>query len=87
MISNWTFDVSGQELVLHATVKKTADISSILWIVKNRIGGVVDSGAASQRSPDDALAYLRALAANLGIEGASGADLRAVDPRRQSARS
>lgn len=85
MITNWTFDAKGRERNIHASVRKTGVKCSMLWLVKNRMGGMVDSGAASQRSPDDALAYLRALAVNLGIEGAAGADLRAVDPRRQSA--
>ena len=61
MISNWTFDADGRDLIIHATVTQTADTYSIIWIVENRIGHLVDSGASTQRSPDDALACLRAL--------------------------
>ena len=81
MISNWTFDAGGRELTIHATVKKVGGSCSIRWIVTNRIGGMVDSGATSRLSPEGALIHLRALAGTLGIEGADVANLRAVGPR------
>jgi hypothetical protein len=83
VISNWTFDASGRELTIHATVKKVGGSCSILWIVTNRTGGMVDSGATSRLSPEGALIHLRTLARTFGIEGADVADLRAVDPRQQ----
>jgi len=85
MISNWTFDTSGRELTIHATVKKTGGICSILWLVTNRLGEMVHTGATSRLSPEGALIHLRTLASTFGIEGADIADLRAMDPRRQSA--
>ncbi len=83
MISNWTFDAAGRDNTIHATVKKlTVGSCSMLWIVTNRTGGMVDSGATSRVSPEGALIHLRAVASAFGIEGAEVVDLRAVDPSR-----
>ena len=84
MISNWTFDAIGRDVTIHATVRKIRGSCSVLWIVTNRNGGMVDNGATSRISPGAALIYLRALAGTFGIEGADTVDLRAVDPRRES---
>jgi hypothetical protein len=84
MVSNWTFDASGRELTIHATVKKTGGSCSILWLVTNRLGEMVHSGATSRLSPEGALLHLRTLAGTFGIAGADVADLRAVDPHQES---
>ena len=83
MISNWTFDATGRDVTIHATVKKIGGICSVLWIVTNRTGGMVDNGATSRISLDAALIHLRALAGTFGIDGANAIELRAVDPRRE----
>ena len=80
MISNWTFDATGRDVSIHATVKKTGGSCSVLWLVTNRKGGIVDNGATTRLSPEGALIHLRAVAGTFGIEGADAVDLRAVDP-------
>jgi hypothetical protein len=85
LITSWTFDAFGDSANIHATVRKVPTGYSLLWVICNHAGEMLDSGASRRSSPEEAIIHLRAMAVSFGIEDADTVGLRAFDPGWRSA--